>query len=113
MMSEKEISPDVVTKVKTRLQERFPELTDESVMAVLAEQNVVNAGEYVGTVVRDDKTGNVAVRVSVDGKPLWRVVALDNGQWNDLSLTLDWPVLYQGVAPIEKGPVDPNPIDIP
>jgi hypothetical protein len=102
-MSEKEVSPEMVTEVKTRLQERFPELTDENIMAVLAEQKAVLIGEYTGTIVRDDLTGNAAVRVVDGDKHLWRVVALDGGQWNDPAPKLDWPVLYQGTAPPDKG----------
>jgi hypothetical protein len=109
-MSGKEVSSEIVTEVKTRLQESFPELTDENITAVLTEQNTINAGEYAGTVVRDDKTGNVAVRVIDVDRHLWRVVALDGGQWNDPAPKMDWPVLYQGTAPTDKPIVIDNPM---
>jgi len=48
----------------------------------------------VGTVVIDDATGSVAVRVSEDGLPLWVVVALDGGVSKDMQATLaGWNVV--------------------
>lgn len=69
-------------------------ITAEQITAVLAAANAATAGEAVGTVLRDDTTGAVAVRVDQHGVHQWRVMALDGATWNDMQPTLPWTKVH-------------------
>lgn len=75
---------------------QVPGIPEEHVRAVLAALEVVRDGLPVGTIVQDPETSALAVRVSENGVHLWKVTALDGGEWRDMQPTLSgWKVLHQ------------------
>ena len=83
------IDAGVVREVATRVT-----LTEEQVKMVLDAWTSVREGPAPGTVLINDATGSIAVRVSQDGLPLWFVVNLDGSVYKDMQATIaGWTVL--------------------
>jgi hypothetical protein len=60
------------------------DVDEGQVRAVLTALEAIRDGAPVGTLVRDVKTGAVALRVSDGGMPVWKVTAPDGAVWTDL-----------------------------
>lgn len=72
------------------------DVPEEQVRAVLTALEVIRDGASVGTVVQDPSSGAVACRVVEDGVHLWKVTALDGGEWRDMQPRLKgWKVLVE------------------
>ena len=77
------IDAGVVREVATRVT-----LTEEQVKMVLDAWTSVREGPAPGTVLINDASGTVAVRVSQDGLQFWFVVALEGSFYKDMQPTL-------------------------
>ncbi len=73
------------------------DMTEDQVRRVLAARDMVHSGSPVGTVMRDPKTGCVALRVTEDGVAVWQVSAPAGDKWVDMQPTLNgWTQLHDG-----------------
>lgn len=87
------VNDAVVEAVSSQL----PEVTDEHVAMVLSAYESVISGPALGTVVMDPASGQIAMRVSVDGIHQWRITAPDGGVWGDMRPALpEWVVIRDG-----------------
>lgn len=75
------------------ISETVGDVTKSQVAAVIAAWWALREGDSVGTIRRDPETGAIAVRVSDNGLPLWRVSVPNGEQYNDAQPTLPWPIL--------------------
>jgi hypothetical protein len=69
----------------------------EHVQQMFAVWQAVSEGDPVGTVRRDQQTGQVWVRVNCDGIPKWRIVTPEDGNANlfDVSSSVVHTILYR------------------
>lgn len=71
-------------------------LEENVVRSVLTALEQTFDGAPVGTVLQDPATGSVAVRVAENGVLLWKVAAVDGGEWKDMQPNLKgWTVLVE------------------
>lgn len=82
--------PEIVHRISNQMDD----ITDEQVQRVLAALNAVKGGDHVGTIRRNEKTGEVAHRVEELGTHLWRITHPDGSTYNDLQPTLPWTVIW-------------------
>jgi hypothetical protein len=71
-------------------------LSDDQVRQVFAAFRMVQEGAAVGTIAKDPETGAVAVRVTENGLPVWKVNTVSGDEWKDAQPHLDgWEILFQ------------------
>jgi hypothetical protein len=71
-------------------------LSDDQVRQVFAAFRMVQEGDPVGTIAKDPETGAVAVRVSQNGLPVWKINTVSGDEWQDAQPRLDgWEILFQ------------------
>lgn len=71
-------------------------LSVEDVRRVFEAHRLVSEGECVGTIAKDPETGAVAVRVSQNGLPVWKINTVNGDEWCDTQPRLDgWEILFQ------------------
>ena len=75
------------------------DMTEDQVRRVLAAREMVHSGSPVGTVMRDPKTGAVALRVTENGVGVWQVSTPAGDKWVDMQPTLNgWTQLHDGIT---------------
>jgi len=71
-------------------------LSVEDVRRVFEAHRLVSEGAAVGTIAKDPETGAVAVRVSQNGLPVWKISTVSGDEWKDAQPRLDgWEILFQ------------------